>query len=188
MCMELAKLSVPDFSKPGLRYDDKLDMLVDCLGDLEKKTRHALNNIELANFTDDTVSMFTSGQQTQVISRGGGTDEEPVEVDWNGILNKPDIVSTANNTVTVMLLTSQWSEGELYTQTVKVYGLLESDHPTVDVDMSSAKTQDDMLALLEAWSSVVKATASDGEITVFMTDVPEIDVPIKIQGVRVIGA
>ena len=82
------------------------------------------------------------------------------------------------------LLASGWSADEPYSQTVVVDGILGADKPFVDVDMDSAYTADDMKALSAAWAGALKATAGTNTVTVYMLDLPEVDIPIKVKVVR----
>lgn len=85
---------------------------------------------------------------------------------------------------TATLLASGWSADEPYTQTVEVADVLGSDAAFVDVDLTAALTVDEMSALNDAWGGVQKATAGAGSVTVVFSDVPEMDIPIKIKVVR----
>lgn len=82
------------------------------------------------------------------------------------------------------LLATGWSAEEPYEQTIAVDGLLNSDNPFVDVDMSGTFTADDMKALTAAWAGVLKATAGANTVTVYMSTAPDVDVPIKIKVVN----
>lgn len=82
------------------------------------------------------------------------------------------------------LLASGWSAEEPYTQSVAVEGVLGSDAPFVDVDLSAAVTLDEIKALLAAWASVLKATAEANQVTVIFGNAPDMDVPIKVKVVR----
>lgn len=85
---------------------------------------------------------------------------------------------------TATLLASGWSAEAPYTQTVAADGVLGSDAAFVDVDLTAALTADEMSALNDAWGGVLKATAGTGSVTVVFSDVPEVDIPIKIKVVR----
>lgn len=85
---------------------------------------------------------------------------------------------------TATLLASGWSAEAPYTQTVEVADVLGSDAAFVDADLTAALTADEMSALNDAWGGVLKATAGTGSVTVVFSDVPEVDIPIKIKVVR----
>lgn len=85
---------------------------------------------------------------------------------------------------TATLLASGWSAEAPYTQTVAADGILGADAAFVDVDLTAALTADEMSATNDAWGNVLKATAGTGSVTVVFSDVPEVDIPIKIKVVR----
>lgn len=60
-----------------------------------------------------------------------------------------------------------WSDSVPYTQTVSVQGILATDNPFVDVDVSSALDSDSGLAITEAWSFIGRITANEGTITAY---------------------
>lgn len=85
---------------------------------------------------------------------------------------------------TATLLASGWSAEAPYTQTVSADGVLGADAAFVDVDLTAALTADEMSALNDAWGGMLKATTGAGGVTVVFSDVPEVDIPIKIKVVR----
>ena len=85
---------------------------------------------------------------------------------------------------TATLLASGWSAEAPYTQTVAADGVLGADAAFVDVDLTAVLTVDEMSATNDAWGAVLKATAGTGSVTVVFSDVPEVDIPIKIKVVR----
>ena len=85
---------------------------------------------------------------------------------------------------TATLLASGWSAEAPYTQTVAADGILGSDAAFVDVDLTAALAADEMTEMNDAWGAVLKATAGTGSVTVVFSDVPEVDIPIKIKVVR----
>lgn len=85
---------------------------------------------------------------------------------------------------TATLLASGWSAEAPYSQTVAADGILGADAAFVDVDLTAALTADEMSATNDAWGNVLKATAGTGIVTVVFSDVPEVDIPIKIKVVR----
>ena len=79
--VELAKLNIPDLNRSGLRTDEKIMMLVDCLSDFEKKARFALNNIEQDNLTDELVKSLSAGAGSTVQTGGNKQEENQVSVE-----------------------------------------------------------------------------------------------------------
>lgn len=82
------------------------------------------------------------------------------------------------------LLASGWSAEAPYTQTVSADGVLASDSPFVDLNLAAVVDAEEMSALADAWSLVLKATSGAGTLTATASDVPEVDIPIKIKVVR----
>ena len=80
--------------------------------------------------------------------------------------------SVANYTAT--LTVAGWTgTAAPYTQEATVAGILASDTPFVDVDMSGLTTTDDMTAAQDAFGLILKATAGAGKITFVASDKPE---------------
>lgn len=71
-----------------------------------------------------------------------------------------------------------------YTQEATVAGILASDTPFVDVDMSGLTTTDDMTAAQDAFGLILKATAGAGKITFAASAKPETALTVKIKVVR----
>lgn len=83
------------------------------------------------------------------------------------------------------LLASGWSADEPYTQTVAAEGVLGADRATVDPDLTGAFTTEEMTAINEAWlDGILKADTGAGTVTVYFSEIPAIDIPIKIEVVR----
>lgn len=90
--------------------------------------------------------------------------------------------STAAYTAT--LAASGWSGTVPYTQTVSVAGILATDNPFVDVDMSGAtgSTGND---LTDAWTYVGRVTANNGSVTAYCyEEKPTVNLPIILKVVR----
>ena len=91
--------------------------------------------------------------------------------------------STAGYTAT--LLGAGWSTGVPHTQTVAVEGILATDNPFVDVDMSGATTGAAGTALSDAWTLVGRVEAGAGSITAHCyDDAPAVDIPLILKVVR----
>lgn len=87
---------------------------------------------------------------------------------------------------TAILPAAGWSSGNVpYGQEVAVPGILETDNPFVDVDMSGAYTGNQGTALTEAWSFVGRVTAKAGSIAAYCyEEKPTVDIPLVIRVVR----
>lgn len=91
--------------------------------------------------------------------------------------------STAGYAAT--LLGAGWSAGVPHTQTVAVEGMLATDNPFVDVDMSGATTGAAGTALSDAWTLVGRVEAGAGSITAHCyDDAPAVDIPLILKVVR----
>ena len=95
-----------------------------------------------------------------------------------------NIASGAVSTLfTGTLAAAGWSGNDSpYSQTLTVTGLLASDHPIVDLAMSGTYATDE--ARDEAWSLVYRAVPSNGVLTVYAKEIPEVDLPVQILCVR----
>lgn len=86
---------------------------------------------------------------------------------------------------TATLTVAGWTgTAALYTQEATVTGILASDTPFVDVDMSGLTTADDMTAAQDAFGLILKATAGAGKITFTASDKPDVALTVKIKVVR----
>lgn len=82
-----------------------------------------------------------------------------------------------------VLLAENWSDGEPYVQEIVVDGVLATDEPFVDLDLSDVA---DALAAIEAYGLVGRYTANaDNRITAYCyQDLPQVDIPLKFKVVR----
>lgn len=71
-----------------------------------------------------------------------------------------------------------WDDG---VNEVTVNGILATDKPIIDVDMTDVV---DMASVQDAFGAVLKITASANKLTVYADDAPDIDIPIKILCIR----
>ena len=95
------------------------------------------------------------------------------------------IAQTGVANYTATLTVAGWTGNAApYTQEATVAGILASDSPFVDVDMSSLTTEDDMTAAQDAFGLILKATAEAGKITFVASDKPETALTIKIKVVK----
>lgn len=82
------------------------------------------------------------------------------------------------------LSTSGWSSSAPYTQTVTISGILASDTPVVDLNMSSA-TASNAAGLQEAWACVGRIVTAANTITAYCyEDKPTVALPLNILVVR----
>ena len=88
-------------------------------------------------------------------------------------------------TYAATLTASGWSASAPYQQTVSAEGILATDDPFVDVDMSGASGSSQGAALTEAWGFVGRVTAGAGQITAYCyEDKPAVNLPVILKVVR----
>ena len=77
--MDLPKTAMPDLNTPGMRTDEKLQLLNEWMYTLEKNIRFVLNNLETDNLGTEladrikAISEGNSGEETGAV-KGGGVD------------------------------------------------------------------------------------------------------------------
>lgn len=77
-----------------------------------------------------------------------------------------------------------WSSSAPYTQTVNVDGILSTDNPIVDIDMSGASTGN-YESLMESWNFIGRVTANNGSITAYCyEEKPTVDIKLVLKVVR----
>jgi len=102
------------------------------------------------------------------------TDTE--KLTWNGKANIVNYQAT--------ILKSAWIGSEApYSQVIAVGGILETDRPSIDVDLASASDYSEILNLLDEWGQVFRVTTQTGEITVFSQSITE-NIPITLKVIR----
>lgn len=69
MYMELPKILMPNLKVPGLKANEKIDMISEYLFSLEKNVRFVLNNLEEDNLVDEFADRIN-----QALSGGNGED------------------------------------------------------------------------------------------------------------------
>lgn len=102
--------------------------------------------------------------------------------------NKDEIEKLKNDkaetdTYKCILVTGGWSDAAPYTQTVFVDGLLSTDYPFVDIDLSEVA---DAQSVIEGWNMVGRLTVSgDNSIIAYCyEEAPAVDIPIVFKVVR----
>lgn len=142
------------------------------LSSLETKAEAAETKAEAAGIKADAAVRYDEAQSL--------TDGQKAQARENlGVTQ----TSVANYTAT--LTVAGWTgTAAPYTQEATVAGILASDSPFVDVDMSGLTTTDDMAAAQDAFGLILKATAGAGKITFVASDKPETAMTVKIKVVR----
>ena len=114
----------------------------------------------------------------QVIMEDGGRLNVKLDVLSENIEN---IATT--ETFKGTLLANNWSSSAPFTQTVNIPGLLSSDYPFVDIDLSEVA---DAQSVIEGWNNVGRVTV-DSDNTVIgycYKEKPTIDIPMVFKVVR----
>lgn len=121
-----------------------------------------------------------------------GLPSAQVQAQWTGMLARlSDALATAQGDTlltyhvhTVALPASGWEGSGPYTQTVAVSGVLSTDDPIADVDMSAA-TVETAADIQAAWTQVDRIDTADGAVTaVCFAAKPAVDLSVRIMGVR----
>lgn len=81
------------------------------------------------------------------------------------------------------LAASGWSDSAPYTQTITVSGILSTDNPFVDIDLSGIS---DGTSIIESWNYVGRVTVTDDNTIVAYCyeEKPPINIPIILKVVR----
>lgn len=80
-------------------------------------------------------------------------------------------------------LSSGWSSSAPYTQAITVEGVLSTDYPFVDIDLSDVS---DAVSVIEGWKLVGRCTVSaDNNVIAYCyEEAPAVDIPIVFKVVR----
>ena len=112
--------------------------------------------------------------------------EEAQEGSFLRIVNGEPIwanIPKTTETYKTTLLVSNWSESEPFEQIGQVVGLLSTDYPFVDIDLSEVE---DAQSVIECWNMVGRVTVnSDDSIVAYCySEKPTVDIPIVFKVVR----
>lgn len=101
------------------------------------------------------------------------------------VLDEKIAQAATTATYSATLTATGWSASVPYTQTAAAAGVLSTDDPIVDVDMSGASGSAQGTALTEAWGFVGRVTAGNGQITAYCyEDKPAVNLPVILKVVR----
>ena len=147
--------------------------------------------INAGSITDERLDTSVCGLMRDGVT---GIDTSVMQSQFNAILGELedslqavyDGVELASVTeFTGTLLKTGWAGTGPYTQTITATGVLGADKPHVDVDLSNADTLNDMQELNDAWlGGILKATAKANAVTVYFSEIPDVNIPVKIEVVR----
>lgn len=94
------------------------------------------------------------------------------------------VASKASTNLYKATIGTSWSGSEApYTQTISVPGILSSDTPIVDVDLSTI-SYTDKDSVIEAYAKVYRITTSNNSITVYADDSTSTAIPIQLKVTR----
>ena len=133
---------------------------------------------ELETAIDDLAGV---GRTTETVK--GNADDLGTHIgnttDAHGIDTK---ATTATYTATI--LNAEWIGASApYSQSIAVAGMLATDAPIVDIDISGAADYTAELALLDAWADIYRITTQSNAITVYSIS-ETINIPITLKVVR----
>lgn len=148
----------------------------------------------------DAAQSLTDTQKAQARTNIGATSATDVDTKVAGSVKateaqtftnaqkaqaRTNIGAAATASYTATLTVAGWTGSAApYTQEATVTGILASDSPFVDVDMSGLTSADEMTAAQDAFGLILKATAGAGKITFAASDKPDVALTVKIKVVR----
>ena len=143
--------------------------------------------INAGNITDERLDEAVCGLMRDGVT---GIDTSVLQNQYNAILAELeanlqavyDGVEKVNVTeYSATLTVAGWTGSGPYTQEVTLAGILGSDTPFVDVDMSGLPTLDDMSDAQDAFGLILKGVCGAGKITFTASEKPKTAIPIKIK-------
>ena len=110
------------------------------------------------------------------------TDEQKTQARNNiGALSSDTVF--AQTVVYQAIIGTSWSGSEPCTQNISVPGILESDTPIVDIDLS-AVDYSNKDAVIEAYSKIYRITTAANSITIYADEATTTAVSIQLKVVR----
>lgn len=143
--------------------------------------------INAGNITDERLDETVCGLMRDGVT---GIDTSVLQSQYNAILAELeanlqavyDGVEKVNVTeYSATLTVAGWTGSGPYTQEVTLAGILGSDTPFVDVDMTGLTTLDDMSDAQDAFGLILKAVCGAGKITFTASAKPKTAIHIKIK-------
>lgn len=99
---------------------------------------------------------------------------------WKRILTTDDV-----QTYTATIPTSGWTMSDGWGRVdITVSGLLATDSPIVDVDLSTATDSNTIISQAEYWGNVFRVTALANKVRVYAYEAPSMDIPMKMVVIR----
>ena len=136
----------------------------------------------------ETEGAETGNSTKGITNAGGGFSEGGVTTAHiaDGAVTGEKIASAAvSQIIRASVPVEGWAQYVNYaTNVFTIEGLLPSDSPIVDLDLTR-KTGADLVALTEVWGNVLRAgVSSDGEFYIYSSEIPTLEIPIKLMVVR----
>jgi hypothetical protein len=129
-------------------------------------------------FTTEEVSPFAKIQMAVVVKSSTG------ETSNGRILVRPTIIKEPITFNEIIYGGGAWSGEEIKTYILDVPGILETDNPIVDIDLSGNPNTEDTLAIINYWGNIIDVMTFNGYIIVRALAIPELPIPIKLKVVR----
>lgn len=112
-------------------------------------------------------------------------DDEPDIDDFNRIEGNIDYLQDRVQYYSTTILTTNWSGSEPASCVKTISGILNTDTPIIDVDLSNANDFDDEMERIIAYSLIYRAVVTaNNQITFYAIDEPSVDIDLKIKVVR----
>ena len=151
------------------------EALLDYIEYVENLANEALNNID--DVKDGSAYLPKSYVTSDFSDESYGKAADAAAV-GQAVRNKA-VTKTYKGT----FLSSGWSSSAPYTQTITVEGVLSTDYPFVDIDLSDVS---DAVSVIEGWKLVGRCTVSaDNNVIAYCyEEAPAVDIPIVFKVVR----
>ena len=146
--------------------------------------------INAGDITDERLDADVCGLMSDGVT---GIDTSVIQAQWEALIKElqaelqavydgVEKVNLIKKTGT--LLVSGWTGDGPCTQTIAIDGVLPADDPDLDLNLAGVTDEEEMATLNDAWGLLLKGTTGTGSVTVIFSDLPEVDIPIKIKVVR----
>ncbi len=141
--------------------------------------------------TDGATTTYVDGKIEDTIVDGHTTVAPSSNAVFDALALKAPLVSPAFtnptgvlHSFTATLPYASWTGSSApYTKAVTVSGILSTDLPSVDLDLSGT-TYSNVATIQTSWANVYRAVTSADTITFYASTVPTIDIPLQIKVVR----
>jgi hypothetical protein len=102
----------------------------------------------------------------------------------NGVTAAMVGAATTTEYISVIPTTGYSGSSAPYSISIPLVGILDTDNPIVDIDLSGDPSWLLTQSILENWTKVFDISTSNGLILVKVSDIPLVSIPIKIKVVR----